>query len=103
MKKLLYSIILAGACLFSSCESFTDIQPKGMNLLSTTTDLEMLLNTEFFHTSTDMREVAADVLYGSNFIPNVLSQANTTRAKIIIELDDTRSNIKCTASAFKVA
>ena len=90
MKKLLYSIILAGACLFSSCESFTDIQPKGMNLLSTTTDLEMLLNTEFFHTSTDMREVAADVLYGSNFIPNVLSQANTTRSKIIIELDDTK-------------
>ncbi len=90
MKKLLYSIFLAGACLFSSCESFTDIQPKGMNLLSTTTDLEMLLNTEFFVTSTDMREVAADVIYGSTYIPNLLSAVNTTRAKIIIELDDTK-------------
>lgn len=89
MKKLLYSIILAGACLFSSCESFTDIQPKGMNLLSTTTDLEMLLNTEFFHTSTDMREVAADVIYGATHIPSLLSQPGITRTKIIMELDDT--------------
>ncbi len=90
MKKLLYSIFLAGACLFSSCESFTDIQPKGMNLLSTTTDLEMLLNTEFSVTSPDMREVAADVIYGSTYIPNLLSQASTTRGKILIELDDTK-------------
>lgn len=90
MKKLIYSIFLAGACLFSSCESFTDIQPKGMNLLSTTTDLEMLLNTEFATTSTDMRQVAADIIYGSTHIPNLLSQVSTTRTKIIIELDDTK-------------
>ena len=34
---------MAGAALtFTSCEDFTDVQPKGKNLLSTTDQLEML-------------------------------------------------------------
>ncbi len=90
MKKSIYSLLFACAVLFSSCEAYTDIQPKGKNLLSTTNELEMLLNAEIMITSSDMRQVAADVIYGSSNIPNLLSQTAVTRAKIIVELDDTK-------------
>ena len=48
MKKTIYGTILAAAtlALTVSCEDFTDLQPKGKNLLTTTDQLEMLLNYE---------------------------------------------------------
>ena len=47
MKKIIYSMMIAAAGLMiTSCEDFTDIQPKGENLLGSTNDLELLLNTE---------------------------------------------------------
>lgn len=43
------SVLLASgmALLFSSCSDFTDIQPKGKSLLSSTDQLELLLNQEY--------------------------------------------------------
>ncbi len=93
MKKLIYTLLFAGTMLFTSCEAFTDIQPKGMNLLSTTTELEMLLNAEMAITSTDMRLAAGDVFYGGNHIPSLLSQPNKTKASILASLDDTSMDL----------
>lgn len=36
MKKTIYSLLAVTAFLFSSCEDFTEVQPKGKNLLTTT-------------------------------------------------------------------
>lgn len=47
MKKTIYSLLAITALLFSSCESFTELEPKGKNLLTTTDQLEMLLNKEY--------------------------------------------------------
>jgi starch-binding outer membrane protein, SusD/RagB family len=33
MKKTIYSLLAITALLFSSCESFTELEPKGKNLL----------------------------------------------------------------------
>ena len=44
MKKTIYSLLAITALLFSSCESFTELEPKGKNLLTTIDQLEMLLN-----------------------------------------------------------
>lgn len=93
MKKLIYSLLFTCAVIFSSCEDFTDIQPKGMNLLSTTTELEMLLNAEFSMVSSDMREVAGDMIYGSDNIPSLLSNPATSRKKILVALDDTQMDL----------
>ncbi len=43
--KIFLTVILAAA--FAGCAEFTDIQPKGKNLLRSAEDLEMLLNYDF--------------------------------------------------------
>ncbi|MBQ8034179.1 MAG: RagB/SusD family nutrient uptake outer membrane protein [Bacteroidales bacterium] len=93
MKKVIYSLLFACAVMLSSCEAYTDIQPKGMNLLSTTNELEMLLNAEIMITSSDMREVAADVIYGADNIPTLLSNPAMTRHKILVSLDDSQMDL----------
>ena len=60
MKKTIYSLLAITALLFSSCESFTELEPKGKNLLTTTDQLEMLLNKEYEGCSSDMRQMAGD-------------------------------------------
>lgn len=42
--KLLSSAAIGVSMLITSCSEYTDIQPKGMNLLETSAQLEMLLN-----------------------------------------------------------
>ena len=49
--------------LVSSCSDFTDIKPKGKNLLNSTNDLELLLNNEMETKITDFYEVGSDVIY----------------------------------------
>lgn len=48
MKKFIYSLLFLGslACL-TACEKFTDISPKGKNLLNKVSDLETVLNFDF--------------------------------------------------------
>ena len=55
---------------FTSCEDFTDVQPKGKNLLSTTDQLEMLLNYEYSGGNNDMRIMAGDMIYGFSPVVN---------------------------------
>lgn len=38
MKKTIYSLLAITALLFSSCESFTELEPKGKNLLTKPTN-----------------------------------------------------------------
>ncbi|MDE5928642.1 MAG: hypothetical protein K2G98_09225, partial [Duncaniella sp.] len=55
--------MLAGAMMMTSCADFTEIDPKGKNLLSSTADLELLLNAEYSVDVTDMQQVCGDVIY----------------------------------------
>lgn len=47
MKNILYTIAIVLVGLLSSCEKFTEIEPKGRNLLSTASDLDLLLNDSY--------------------------------------------------------
>lgn len=73
--------------LVSSCSDFTDVQPKGKNLLSTTTQLEMLLNREFYMDSGDGPQFLGDVITTLSNIPTLLSQPTPTRNSIILKWD----------------
>ena len=86
-KHILYGCLLGGAMLVSSCSDFTDVQPKGKNLLSTTTQLEMLLNREFYMSSGDGPQFLGDLITTLNNVPNLLSQPTPTRTSIILEWD----------------
>lgn len=86
-KHILYGCLLGGAMLVSSCSDFTDVQPKGKNLLSTTTQLEMLLNRPYEMSSGDGPQFLGDVITTLNNVPNLLSQPTPTRTSIILEWD----------------
>lgn len=88
MKKVIYSIIFGVALIISSCSDFTDIQPKGKNLLSTTGQLEMLLNNEFYMGATDEREMCGDIISAFENIPTLINRPTKTRKAIIISWDE---------------
>ena len=89
MKKIIYSLLAVAGLLMSSCESFTDLEPKGKNLLTTTDQLEMLLNTEYDGSGKDMRLMAGDMIYAYSNIATTISQPVKTRNVIIWTYDET--------------
>ncbi len=88
MKKTIYSILAAVALLLTSCEDFTDVQPKGKNLLSTTDQLEMLLNYEYKGGVTDMRIVAGDMIYAYSNLATEINKPQKTRSVILWTYDE---------------
>ncbi len=88
MKKTIYSILAAAALLLTSCEDFTDVQPKGKNLLSTTDQLEMLLNYEYKGGVTDMRIVAGDMIYAYSNLATQINKPQKTRSVILWTYDE---------------
>lgn len=48
MKNILYILAIVWVGMLSGCEKFTEIEPKGRNLLSTASDLDLLLNDPYF-------------------------------------------------------
>jgi len=89
MKKVIYSLLAGAILLTVSCSKFTDIEPKGKNLLSTTDQLEMLLNKIFMMNDDDMRWMSGDVIRTFQNIPTLLSNPNKTRPAIIYSWDET--------------
>lgn len=88
MKKTIYSLLAAAVLLLTSCESFTDLEPKGKNLLTTTDQLEMLLNKEYEGCSSDMRQMAGDMLYAYDNLATTISKPVKTRTVIIWTYDE---------------
>lgn len=88
MKKTIYSLLAIIALLFTSCESFTDLEPKGKNLLTTTDQLEMLLNKEYEGCAYDMRQMAGDMIKSYSNVATTISQPVKTRDVIIWTYDE---------------
>lgn len=88
MKKLIYSILFGIALLTGSCSDFTDVQPKGKNLLSTTDQLEMLLNNEFDFSASDLYVLCGDMIRSFSNVPTLINLPNKTRSSIIISWDE---------------
>ncbi|MHC1780485.1 MAG: RagB/SusD family nutrient uptake outer membrane protein [Bacteroidales bacterium] len=88
MKKVIYSLLTGAILLTISCSKFTDIEPKGKNLLTTTDQLEMLLNKTFMMWDDDMRWMSGDVIRTFQNIPTLLSNPNKTLPAIIYSWDE---------------
>ncbi len=88
MKKTIYSILAVAALLLTSCEDFTDVQPKGKNLLTTTEQLEMLLNYEYEGGNSDMRVMAGDIINAYSNIATDISKPQKTRQVIMWTYDE---------------
>ena len=94
MKKIF--ILLTACLLLASCAEFTDLKPKGMNMLSTADELELLLNIEYrngHNTCFDMYQLPGDVFPApSGNVANLLSLPTPSRYSILVTWDDT--NVK---------
>ena len=87
MKKILF--LLSACLLLASCAEFTDLKPKGMNMLSSADDLELLLNAEFRDYYTfDMYHLTGDLLCGNARVANLISQPTPSRLSIIVTWDE---------------
>lgn len=102
MKKILLSILTSiGLLGLASCSDFTDIKPKGSNLLQSVTDLEMLLNYEYSGIKASQVQLMAGDLYPMENIPTVISLPQTSLTKILTMWDETahsREQIEQTSS-----
>lgn len=86
-KTTIYSAAIAAAASLAlqSCESYTDIDQKGMNLLTKTSDLELLLNKSYeFMGSTDLSIISGDVIDGWN--TGYLPELHNKTAKNYVEI-----------------
>lgn len=73
MKKILYSIIVLGALMFllPACSKFTEITPKGANILNRVSDLDLVLNFNYsYNGSVTPTSLAATTTAQSAFFPN---------------------------------
>ena len=67
--KLYTAILMAAALTATSCSDFTDIKPKGKNLLSSTDELELLFNNDIDISLSDVYNIGGSVISGANQIP----------------------------------
>ena len=88
INKIFCAALAAAALSLSSCEDFTEVQPKGKNLLSTTDQLEMLLNYEYYGGNNDMRLMAGDMIYAFSPLANEISKPTKSRNVIIWTYDE---------------
>ena len=93
MKKVIYSL-LAGAMVLASCSDFTDIQPKGKNLLSSDDELELLLNNEYEWSDYDMNNLGGEILYTYNDVSALMNVPAKSRRTYLWGFFDSEEDIQ---------
>lgn len=91
MNKNIYKALAftAVTLMASSCADFTDIEPKGQNILATTQELEMILNAEYDCWVTDTRVLCGDCIYNhSENVIDLLNRSEKTRMSILLSWDE---------------
>lgn len=86
--KYLAGLLIMGASALSSCSDFTEIDQKGMNLLTTTDQLEMLLNQEYSFDVANINRLCGSVIYYPGNVSTTLNNPVKTTTQIILAYDE---------------
>ena len=86
MKKLIYSLLCSSLILLFGCSGFTDLQPKGTNLLTTVDQLDMLFNSSFSKSGLSGND--DEMLIGDSYpdvvnIPDLINQSSPSLQQIL--------------------
>jgi tetratricopeptide (TPR) repeat protein len=87
--------------VLSSCSNFTDLQPKGKNLLSTVDQLDLLFNTvldNYGLMSYDDEELIGDAYPHLTNIPNLIKQPSPSLQQILFTCDEKADRTQYTPS-----
>ena len=91
MKNVNYMIIMVLIAVLTGCEKFTDVKPKGKNVLDKVTDLDQLLNYEYAEAGLDIKDACMlvnDMFPSITNIPNLLSNPAITMKKVLFTWDE---------------
>jgi tetratricopeptide (TPR) repeat protein len=91
MKKILSFAVMITIVFLSGCAKFTDITPKGQNLLNRASDLDLLLNVNYSGQAYDY--IRQTMLINDNYllaenVPNAISGVQSMK-KILLTYDET--------------
>lgn len=86
--------------LLSGCSDFTDLQPKGENLLSTVDDLEMLLNYEYWDMPRSDEELINDIYPYRTNLANLVKQPAPSLYQIIFTWNESIDRAEYTPSDY---
>jgi hypothetical protein len=102
MKKILYTIVLLA--MFTGCEKFTEIEPKGKNTLSKVADIDQLLNYQYANTNGYAYEapeayiLVNDMYPRTTNIPNEISKPQKTLKTVLLTWDEQTDREELTVS-----
>lgn len=86
MKNAIYTIVTACLLGLGACKQFTDIQPKGQNILNRVEDLELVLNREYYQSGlslTDAKVLVNDMLPHATNIPSLMTGQENSINKVL--------------------
>ncbi len=105
MQKIIYSLVL-GSLLFllPACNKWTDVTPKGKNILNRVSDLDFLLNYNYVITDLgkfdDVNTLTDIYPYATN-VPSVLNAASKNLTYALVTYDSSVDRVTLTASDIK--
>lgn len=86
--KRIYAIIIGLALLAGSCSDFTEIDPKGKNILNRVEDLDLLLNYEYYLRIDNKQAILVNDIIPWENVPNLLTETIRTLNGIYISWDE---------------
>lgn len=91
--KSVVSFLPVLSLLLASCSDFTDIKPKGKNLLSTTDDINLLFNQEYYVRAADMMNVGGSSVYAYSSVPALINVDNPSKTAYQIKFADSEADM----------
>jgi hypothetical protein len=107
MQKIIYSIVLGTVLLLAGCNKFTDITPKGRNILNRVSDLDILLNFNFVNTSSsqyfkfDETTTLTDGYPYATSVPTILSTPTKSLNYALLAYDESVDRVTLAATDIK--
>lgn len=93
----IHAIIISLTLLVSGCSDFTEIDPKGKNILNRVEDLDLLLNYETYSTIGSKQTVLVNDTYPFTNIPNLLTESIRTLNGIYVSWDEDADRVSLTS------
>ena len=97
MRKLC-TIWVSMVLFLGACSDFTEIDPKGKNILNRVEDLDLLLNSEYGIYFSNLQTLTSDVYPLLSNIPNLLDESIKTLKGIYLSWDETADRVALTTS-----